>query len=148
MKQLVVVSAILVFGIGYAPAAQQKPASKSAKHSHRNTKKRKTSWKKKGQQGITPQRAAEIQQALIRENYLTGEPSGNWDTTTQAAMIKYQADHGWQTKEIPDSRAIIKLGLGPHYSAESLVNAPVRSSSGGVANVAATRGATASSEKQ
>lgn len=148
MKQLVVVSAILVLGIGYAPAAPQKPASKSAKHSHRNIKKRKTSWKKKGQQGITAERATQIQQALIRENYLAGEPTGNWDATTQAAMIKYQADHGWQTKEVPDSRAIIKLGLGPHYSAESLVNAPAKSSSGGVANVAATRGAAASSDKQ
>ena len=29
-------------------------------------------------------------------------------------MQRYQSDHGWQTKLIPDSRAIIKLGLGPH----------------------------------
>jgi hypothetical protein len=28
-------------------------------------------------------------------------------------MQKFQADNGWQTKLIPDSRAIIKLGLGP-----------------------------------
>jgi len=28
-------------------------------------------------------------------------------------MQKMQADNGWQTKMIPDSRAIIKLGLGP-----------------------------------
>jgi hypothetical protein len=28
-------------------------------------------------------------------------------------MEKYQADNGWQTKLVPDSRAIIKLGLGP-----------------------------------
>jgi peptidoglycan hydrolase-like protein with peptidoglycan-binding domain len=58
----------------------------------------------------------QIQQALIREHYLTGEANGKWDATTVAAMQKYQADHGWQTKLMPDSRALLKLGLGPDYS--------------------------------
>lgn len=58
----------------------------------------------------------EIQQALIREHYLNGDATGNWDTTTQAAMQKFQADNGWQTKLMPDSRALKKLGLGPDYS--------------------------------
>jgi len=31
-------------------------------------------------------------------------------------MQKYQADQGWQTKLMPDSRALEKLGLGPDYS--------------------------------
>jgi peptidoglycan hydrolase-like protein with peptidoglycan-binding domain len=55
----------------------------------------------------------EIQSALIREHYLNGEPNGSWDSRTKAAMAKYQGDNGWQTKKVPDSRAIIKLGLGP-----------------------------------
>ena len=50
---------------------------------------------------------------------MQGEPTGHWDSSTQAAMQRYQSDHGWQTKLIPDSRAIIKLGLGPSGSAES-----------------------------
>ena len=58
----------------------------------------------------------EIQQALIREHYLTGEPTGSWDAQTQAAMQKYQSDQGWQTRLMPDSRALKKLGLGPDYS--------------------------------
>jgi hypothetical protein len=33
-------------------------------------------------------------------------------------MQKYQADNGWQTKLVPDSRAIIKLGLGPDRDAD------------------------------
>jgi hypothetical protein len=66
-----------------------------------------------GQRGIDPQRATQIQNALIREHYLPGPASGQWDATTEAAMQKYQADHGWQTKLTPDSRALIKLGLGP-----------------------------------
>ena len=70
----------------------------------------------RGQQAIEPERVTEIQQALIREHYLTGEANGKWDETTKAAMQKYQADQGWQTKLIPDSRALKKLGLGPDYS--------------------------------
>jgi peptidoglycan hydrolase-like protein with peptidoglycan-binding domain len=68
---------------------------------------------KKGQQGIDSARAREIQEALIRQNYLHGEPSGTWDDATQAAMRRYQAENGWQSKTIPDSRALIRLGLGP-----------------------------------
>jgi hypothetical protein len=71
----------------------------------------------RGQQSIEPDRATEIQNALISEHYLTGdEASGQWDATTEAAMRKFQADHGWQTKLMPDSRALKKLGLGPDYS--------------------------------
>lgn len=69
---------------------------------------------------IQPERAREIQEALIREKYLTGEPSGKWDARTEAAMTRYQADHGWQSKVTPDSRALIKLGLGPDYSRQQL----------------------------
>jgi peptidoglycan hydrolase-like protein with peptidoglycan-binding domain len=69
-----------------------------------------------GQQAIAPERVTAIQQALIREHYLSGEPSAKWDADTQAAMIKFQADQGWQTKLTPDSRALIKLGLGPDHS--------------------------------
>lgn len=78
----------------------------------------------RGQRGISSDRAREIQEALIKQNYLTGAPSGEWDAATQAAMQKYQADHGWQTKLTPDSRALISLGLGPNVSADgTLLNA-------------------------
>ena len=58
----------------------------------------------------------QIQSALINAHYLTGEPDGHWDKTTIAAMQKYQSDHGWQTRLMPDARALVKLGLGPDYS--------------------------------
>jgi len=76
--------------------------------------------KKKGQQKIDPDRAREIQEALIRADYLDGVASGNWDNTSQKAMEKFQADNGWQTVVVPDSRALIKLGLGPDH--EHLLN--------------------------
>jgi len=70
----------------------------------------------RGQQVMEPGRITEIQQALIREHYLSGEANGQWDERTKAAMTKYQADQGWQTKLLPDARALKKLGLGPDYS--------------------------------
>jgi hypothetical protein len=63
--------------------------------------------------GMDTERATEIQQALIKSGYMTGEPSGVWDSESAAAMQKLQGDNGWQTKITPDSRALIKLGLGP-----------------------------------
>lgn len=81
-----------------------------------------------GQRQIDPDRAREIQTALIREHYLSGPASGQWDATTEAAMQKYQADHGWQTKLTPDSRALIKLGLGPHSdTTQAATSTPVSS---------------------
>ncbi|GAC1363386.1 MAG: hypothetical protein NVSMB3_11820 [Acidobacteriaceae bacterium] len=68
------------------------------------------------QRAIDDSRATEIQTALIHAGYLSGEASGRWDSSTEAAMQKFQSDNGWQTKLIPDSRAIIKLGLGPNHA--------------------------------
>jgi peptidoglycan hydrolase-like protein with peptidoglycan-binding domain len=86
------------------------------KASHAKGKATSKSHKMHGQQSIDSERVTQIQQALIREHYLTGEANGQWDATTQAAMQKFQADQGWQTKLMPDSRALVKLGLGPDYS--------------------------------
>jgi hypothetical protein len=76
--------------------------TKAASHSH-------------GQHGIDEERTVAIQSALIREHYLTGEASGVWDQASKDAMLRYQAVNGWQTKITPDSRALIKLGLGPDH---------------------------------
>jgi hypothetical protein len=92
-----------------AHTSAQKSKSRGKKGSKQVAK------KNRGQQAIDPTRAREIQTALIREHYMQGEPSGAWDATTQAAMQRYQADQGWQSKTTPDSRALIKLGLGPSH---------------------------------
>ncbi len=90
------------------------PTAHHAKKGH--ARRRAVSHRLHGQQSIEPARATEIQQALIREHYLSGDPSGKWDAESQAAMVKFQADNGWQTKLAPDSRALIKLGLGPSHA--------------------------------
>jgi hypothetical protein len=76
---------------------------------------------------MEPERATQIQTALIKAGYMTGTPSGVWDAQSQAAMEKLQAENGWQTKIVPDSRAIIKLGLGPHAAQTTVAGTPSES---------------------
>ena len=99
-------------------SSSHKASSSSHKSSKSSGSKSKSSKSKKsakshGQHGIDQERTREIQDALIRQHYLTGEPTGNWDQDTKDALVRYQAENGWQTKVTPDSRALIKLGLGP-----------------------------------
>jgi hypothetical protein len=79
----------------------------------KKSRKSAANWRRRGQQKIDPKRCREIQEALIRQNYLDGTASGAWDAKSQKAMERYQADNGWQCKTVPDSRALIRLGLGP-----------------------------------
>lgn len=83
--------------------------------------------------GISSERATEIQSALIQRGYLSGEPSGTWDSASVSAMQKMQSDNGWQTKLVPDSRALIKLGLGPGATTASQAATPSPSASASVA---------------
>lgn len=123
-------SAVLLVPPTFASSSQRahttskaKASSHSAKSSSTKTRrvKHKRVRRSRGQQKIDTERATQIQEALIRQHYLSGEPSGNWDAASITAMQKYQADQGWQTKLMPDSRALKKLGLGPDYS--SAINA-------------------------
>ncbi len=99
--------------------ATKKTVKSSRKSSHRASRSRR-SRKPRGQQAIQSERVRQIQEAMIKANYLDGEPTGVWDAKTKAAMQRYQEDNGWQTKVLPDSRALIKLGLGPNH--EGLLN--------------------------
>jgi|SRR5580658_427167 hypothetical protein len=92
--------------------AATQPAKSKYAASHKNRKKKTTA---RGQQKIEPARAQAIQEALIREHYLTGEAAGTWNQSSEDAMRRFQADHGWQSKTVPDSRALIALGLGPSH---------------------------------
>ena len=102
-----------------APLARTRQSTTTTSSHKGHARRRPLTRSHRGQQAIEPARVTEIQQALIREHYLTGEANGQWDATTVAAMQKYQADQGWQTKLMPDSRALKKLGLGPDYSTRS-----------------------------
>ncbi len=107
-----------------APALAFTHARRSPTSPKLLSKRPKAAAKHPSQATIDPQRATEIQNALIKSGYLSGEPSGTWDAPSQAAMQKLQADNGWQTKLVPDSRAIIKLGLGPAQDNVAIGNTP------------------------
>ena len=87
----------------------------SANHSAKHSSKKTASARSHGQRTIGEERTREIQTALIREHYLSGEPTGVWDAQSKDAMMRYQEANGWQSKVTPDSRALIKLGLGPDH---------------------------------
>ena len=98
------------------------PASNaSIKHT---TKAKKSSHASIRHEAMDSGRATEIQQALIRNGYLSGQPSGVWDAQSASAMQKLQGDNGWQTRITPDSRALIKLGLGPQQNALAATTGP------------------------
>ncbi|MGZ4897284.1 MAG: peptidoglycan-binding domain-containing protein [Candidatus Angelobacter sp.] len=107
----------------------KKPASTTAARKHHkstasthtaSTGKRSRKKRPRGQLKIDSERAQAIQEALIREHYLKGEATGTWNDASEEAMRRYQSDNGWQNKTVPDSRALIKLGLGP--SKDHLLN--------------------------
>lgn len=107
---------------GLTASAADAPKSSGQRHSSAAGKRsaRKKSARTRGQQKIDAERAQAIQEALIREHYLSGEATGTWNQSSEEAMRRYQADNGWQSKTVPDSRALIKLGLGP--SKDHLLN--------------------------
>lgn len=101
------------------PSSSATAVKKSSSKTSGKRSRRKSS-RLRGQQKIDSERVQAIQEALIREHYLTGDPTGTWNQASEDAMRRFQADHGWQSKTVPDSRALIGLGLGP--SKDHLLN--------------------------
>ena len=103
---------VLLLGTTPSPAQSSKTTGSTAAKKTSAHKSHRRRRRPRGQQKIKAERVQEIQDALVHEHYLT-KATGKWDLTTQHALQKYQADNGWQSKVVPDSRALIKLGLGP-----------------------------------
>jgi hypothetical protein len=126
LPRLLPITAALLLVAAMASASTTTHSAKPSSNSHKTTKSSKSSKKPGGKSGkktakssahgqhtIDPERTRQIQEALIQQHYLSGEPNGKWDQSTKDALAKYQGANGWQTKSLPDSRALIKLGLGP-----------------------------------
>ena len=107
------IAAVLIFATSLSAST---PKVRRGPTAPRVAKYKPTAKSRLSSMSIDPERATQIQNALIKAGYMTGTPSGTWDAPTQAAMEKLQSDNGWQTKLVPDSRAIIKLGLGSSTS--------------------------------
>ncbi len=115
ISSAVLLSAAFLVTPAFASHVHRSPTSGQYRI-HKPGHKRHKKHHPRGQQAIDPERVTQIQQALIHAHYLTADANGKWDATTVAAMQKFQADNGWQTRLMPDARALVKLGLGPDYS--------------------------------
>ena len=125
--RLATVGTVLLLAASVSHAADvsehTRPAASSQRPVHKIAHRRSKASRKphpRGQQAIDTTRARQIQEALVREHYLSGQPSGDWDEVSQGAMRRYQQDQGWQSKTVPHARALIRLGLGPDH--EHLLN--------------------------
>ncbi|MGH9536209.1 MAG: peptidoglycan-binding domain-containing protein [Terriglobales bacterium] len=112
---LAILAALLAGGAAVAPRAlaAPPPARCCRKPRHR------------GRAGISPARARQIQAALVKAGYLR-HVTGHWNWATHEALVRYQRDHHWQTRWVPDSRALIALGVGPKRDEPSAPRASAR----------------------
>lgn len=81
---------------------------------------------------LAPERVQAIQQALIRDGYLHGDATGEWDTPTREAMLRYQTMHGFPPTGLPEAKSLMKMGLGPHPLSPELDHGEVGVASAGV----------------
>jgi peptidoglycan hydrolase-like protein with peptidoglycan-binding domain len=78
-----------------------------------SSKKHHTSSKRQSfQKAPTPARISEIQSALARNGFYGGNPSGKWDSSTVAAMQKFQSANGLEANGKINALSLQKLGLG------------------------------------
>jgi len=110
--------------LGAGPAAPQAPQSQSAppqsappprpaSTDQRSAKKKKKSARTARRQlAPDPARIREIQQALAREGFYDGDPSGKWDPQTVSAMKGFQQAKGLPPTGKIEAHSLQKLGLG------------------------------------
>lgn len=101
-----------------APVTHKKPPKKPVhrvthhyrhyRHYHRRYYRRRIRLPR----GPSPERVTQIQTALKRGGYYTGEPNGRWDANTVAAVQKFQSTHNLDATGKLDAPTLQKLGLG------------------------------------
>lgn len=98
-----------------SPRTRTKPAKTSAKstgRAHATTAAPVAS--RSLQQGQpSPERYAEIQQALVAKGYLKNEATGQWTNESGAALKHFQSDQNLTPDGKLNSLSLIALGLGP-----------------------------------
>ena len=93
-------------------AVQKKSTpSKPGSSVHRGKSPKKSS-RQRGQKVPTPDRIAEIQQALAKDGSYGGKPNGKWDAGTMEATRKFQQAHGLNPSGKLDAKTLQQLGLG------------------------------------
>ena len=97
-----------------AYASQRKISPARHRYSANRRPRTLTGQQRRARLHLQPERVQEIQQALIREGYLQGDASGQWDSRTHDAMLRYQTEHGFPATGLPEAKPLMKLGLGSH----------------------------------
>jgi hypothetical protein len=62
-----------------------------------------------------PERLKEIQKALVDKGYLKGEPTGEWNADSAAALKQFQVDRNLTADGKISALSLIGLGLGPKH---------------------------------
>lgn len=127
MKRLAIVAGILLASAvvcaeipsAYAQASSSSSSSPASSKTASPRKKKHRSRREPKQMAPTPDRIEEIQSALASNGYYQGNPNGKWDSTTVAAMQKFQADHGLDATGKLDALSLQKLGLGSEIAGVS-----------------------------
>lgn len=161
---LLVAFATLCFGVGSARAATRTSHTKShATHrsktaaagratlrraSYRSSYRTKTTTHRRRRRWrhhvILPKRPSverteQIQEALERGGYYSGNPSGKWDASTQASLRRFQEANGLPPTGKLDAISLQKMGLGSDVAGVSAPrpvgpnNAPASSAASTVA---------------
>ena len=86
--------------------------SKTTSGQTSSTKKKKKGAAARRPLAPEPERIREIQQALAREGFYHGEPTGKWDEASVAAMKDFQAAKGLPATGKLEALSLQKLGLG------------------------------------
>jgi len=94
-------------------SSSSSPSSSSSQptataHKHKHSAKRQPP----GQKAPTPDRISQIQSALAREGYYQGDSNGKLDSSTLAALEKFQSANGLDSTGKLDAPTLQKLGLG------------------------------------
>ena len=98
-------------------------SSRSATQSSKKKAKRRV-HRDIGQKVPSTDRIQEIQNALAREGYYKGDPSGKWDSDTQDAMRRFQEEHDLTGSGKLDAQSLQKLGLGSDIAGVSAPRPP------------------------
>jgi peptidoglycan hydrolase-like protein with peptidoglycan-binding domain len=106
-------AALCVRAQSQAPSSSAAPAAKPASAKKKSSsKKHHSSRREPSQKAPTPDRINEIQSALSRNGFYGGNPNGKWDSSSVAAMQKFQSANGLDPTGKLDALSLQKLGLG------------------------------------
>jgi hypothetical protein len=102
----------------HSASSKTTTATKTRKGASRKSK------RAKGQAAPTPERINEIQAALTKKGFYSGEPTGKWDDDSTEAMKKFQIANGLTPSGKYDAWTLQKLGLGSDTAGMGAPTAP------------------------